>query len=765
MEKKRTLLITGATFGIGYELAKLFAHDGDQLVLVARSQARMTAVAEELAALGAAAAVPLVKNLADPAVPEEIFQAVTEMGLEIDVLINNAGFGDYGPYIHTVWKTNAEMVQVNITSLLHLTRLFLPGMAARSSGRILNVASTAAFQPGPDMALYYATKAFVLSFSEALAEECRGMGVTVTALCPGPTATEFQVRANTEGTGIGQSKRGPLRMMSAAEVAKVGYRGVLTGRRVVIPGAFNRVGAWSGRHLPRRLIMKTIKQLHRKRATATLLLAALLAGLAPMARAADEPQAIAREMRGVWVATVANIDWPSRPGLPVEEQQAEAVAILDRVEAMRMNTVVLQVRPQADALYPSELEPWSCYLTGAQGQAPEPFYDPLHFWIEQAHARGIELHAWLNPYRAGHPAMRSDYAGNSVVRRHPEWVHALADTGYYWMDPAVQGVQEHSLAVVLDLLHRYDLDGIHFDDYFYPYREYNLGRDFPDEVAWQAYQAGGGKMARDDWRRDAVNRFIQRLYKEIKKAKPWVKFGISPFGIYRPGYPAGYGGGFDQYAVLYADARLWFNKGWIDYYTPQIYWNIASMQTSFPVILGWWEGENTKGRHLWPGLYLRPGVAHEEMAREIVGQVMVTRGMIQQAPGTIQFSMRSLMNPDSVIFRALAGGPFARAALMPAFPWLDKKAPEPPVVQAAPDSSGWRISWQPKGKEAPFVYVLYLQRAGSWRPEIYPAGQHSVQLPVAAGKVTAVAVTAVDRCGNESKKKVISLEEITNAPF
>ena len=756
MEKKRTLLITGATFGIGYELAKHFARDGDQLVLVARNQARMTAVAEKLAALGAAAVIPLVKDLADPAAPEEIFQAVTEKGLEIDLLINNAGFGDSGPYLQTEWKTSAEMVQVNITSLLHLTRLFLPGMTARSSGRILNVASTAAFQPGPNMALYYATKAFVLSFSEALAEECLGTGVTVTALCPGPTATEFQVRAGTEGTGIGQSKRGPLKMMSAAEVAERGYRGVLAGRRVVIPGVFNRIGAWGGRHLPHRLIMKTIKHLHRKPTAAALLLAALLAGLAPAARAAGEPPAMAREMRGVWVATVANIDWPSRPGLPVEEQQAEAVAILDRVAALRMNTVVLQVRPQADALYPSELEPWSWYLTGAQGQAPVPFYDPLLFWIEQAHVRGIELHAWLNPYRAGHPAMGSGYAENSVVRRHPEWVHALADTGYYWMDPAVAGVQEHSLAVVLDILRRYDVDGIHLDDYFYPYREYNLGRDFPDDAAWQAYQAGGGKMARDDWRREAVNRFIQRLYKEIKKAKPWVKFGISPFGVYRPGYPEGYGGGFDQYAVLYADARLWFNKGWIDYYTPQIYWNIASMQTSFPVILGWWEGENKKGRHLWPGLYLRPGVPHEEMAREIVGQVMVTRGMIQKSPGTIQFSMRSLINPDSVIFRALAGGPFARAALMPACPWLDKKAPETPVVQAAPDSSGWRISWQPKGKEAPFVYVLYIQSGGSWRMEIHPAGSAFTRLPE---KVTAVAVTAVDRCGNESKKKVILLAQ------
>jgi len=525
--------------------------------------------------------------------------------------------------------------------------------------------------------------------------------------------------------------------------------------RLLFTGARSRRAGWSGRTRPHSLILKLIMEIHHK--PQILALCVLLATRTP-ARAGDEPPALLREMRGVWVATVANIDWPSRPGLPVAEQQAEALVILDRVQAMKMNAVVLQVRPQADALYASALEPWSYYLTGAQGQAPEPYYDPLEFWIEQAHARGLELHAWFNPYRAGHPAMHSAFSEQSVVRKHPEWVHALADTGYFWLDPALKGVQEHSLAVVLDVVRRYDVDGIHFDDYFYPYREYNRGGDFPDEAAWQAYLAGGGKLARDDWRRAAVNQFIEKVYKGIKKAKPWVKFGISPFGVYRPGYPEGYGGGFDQYAVLYADARLWFNKGWVDYYTPQIYWNIASPQTSFPVLLGWWERENRKKRQLWPGLYMRPEIERRQMALEIVNQVMVTRGMLPEAPGTILFSMRSLMAADSIHFKALAQGPFVRPALMPACRWLDDQAPDAPAVQVAANDSGWHLTWQPRGKEKAFLYGLYVKRAERWRPVLLPAAQTALDLPGREGRISAIAVTAIDRCGNESKRQVIRLE-------
>ena len=478
----------------------------------------------------------------------------------------------------------------------------------------------------------------------------------------------------------------------------------------------------------------------------------LLAGVLP---AAERPPEVLREMRGVWVATVANIDWPSRPGLTTAEQQAEVLAILDRIQAMQMNAVVLQVRPHADALYASELEPWSGYLTGMAGQSPDPWYDPLQFWIEQAHSRAIELHAWFNPYRAGHPAMHGEIPSQSVIRAHPQWVHALADTGYYWLDPAQQEVQDHSYAVVMDVVNRYDIDGVHFDDYFYPYREYNRGRDFPDSTTWAAYRAAGGGKSRDDWRRDAVNRFIKRVYKGIKKAKPWVKFGISPFGYYRPGHPAGMGGRFDQYAILYADARLWLNRGWIDYYTPQIYWSIANQQTSFPLLLKWWEKENKKRRNLWPGLYLRPGVENREMAVEIVNQVMVTRAMSEAGPGTILFSMKSLLNPDSVVFNALRRGPFSRPALVPASTWLDKKAPPPPELEAVRSEDGYQLSWRPRQERDLFLYVLQWKQEGRWNTLVLPASQRSRFIAVPSGRLESCMISAVDRCGNSSEPQVV----------
>lgn len=473
---------------------------------------------------------------------------------------------------------------------------------------------------------------------------------------------------------------------------------------------------------------------------------------------AEEPENIPspmREMRGVWVATVANIDWPSRPGLPVEEQKREALVILDRVKTLNMNMIALQVRPQADALYKSELEPWSFYLTGTMGKAPEPFYDPLQFWIDEAHARGIELHAWFNPYRANHPAMRSEVSELSVLKKHPGYVKKLGDRGYYWMDPSIQEVQDHSFAVVMDVVKRYDLDGVQFDDYFYPYRDYNDGNDFPDDDTYNAYVEKGGKMLRDDWRRDAVNRFIKRVYEGIKKEKPLVKFGISPFGVYRPGSPECFTAGFDQYSTLYADAKLWLNEGWMDYYSPQLYWNISRMDLSYPLLLKWWNDENTKKRHMWPGLFIRPEVNERDMALEIVNQIMITRGMVPDGPGTVIFSMQSLIPADSLSSRQLSAGPFRTQALVPLSLWLDDKAPEAPSVQAEKADTMLNISWSPQGSEQAFLYVLYVKNNGRWTSEILPAKELSAVRKLAG--TSAIAVSAIDRCGNESKKNIFTV--------
>ena len=291
---------------------------------------------------------------------------------------------------------------------------------------------------------------------------------------------------------------------------------------------------------------------------------------------------VAREFRAAWVATVANISWPSKPGLSTEQQQQEAIAQLDFLKAHHFNAVIFQVRPQADALYKSSLEPWSYYLTGIQGKAPAPYYDPLAFWVEAAHERGLELHVWLNPYRAHHVA-GGEVSDSSIVKRRPALMLKLKQ-GYWWFDPSLEGTQDHGVAVVMDLVKRYDIDGVHFDDYFYPYPSYNGNEDFPDSTSWKKYLADGGKLSRGDWRRESVNTFIHRLYKEIKSEKKHVKFGLSPFGIWRPGYPESVSG-FDQYEQLYADARLWLNKGWIDYFSPQLYWPINRPTQSFPVLM------------------------------------------------------------------------------------------------------------------------------------------------------------------------------------
>ena len=312
------------------------------------------------------------------------------------------------------------------------------------------------------------------------------------------------------------------------------------------------------------------------------------------------PQPV-REFRGAWVATVGNIDWPSEKGLSSGQQQAELLAILDRAVQLKLNAVIFQVRPACDAMYASKIEPWSEYLTGTMGRAPQPYYDPLAFAIAEAHKRGLELHAWFNPYRARVLGTGSPTSPDHISKRRPQLVRQYGK--FLWLDPGEKQVQDYSLSVIMDVVKRYDVDGIHFDDYFYPYKEKDAAgkeMDFPDDASWRRFGAGG-KLSRDDWRRENVNRFIERVYTSIKSSKPWVKFGVSPFGIWRPGYPAQVKG-FDSYAELYADSRKWLANGWVDYFAPQLYWSIDSPEQSFPALLRWWAVQNTRGRLLVAGM-------------------------------------------------------------------------------------------------------------------------------------------------------------------
>jgi len=464
-----------------------------------------------------------------------------------------------------------------------------------------------------------------------------------------------------------------------------------------------------------------------------------------------------REFRGAWVASVANIDWPSKPGLSTPQQQAEMRAILDKAVALNLNTVVLQIRPSADALYLSPLEPWSEYLSGTMGRAPDPFYDPLAFAVTEAHARGLELHAWFNPYRARQSEAHSAPSASHISRTRPAWVKSYGKQ--LWLDPGEPAARAYSLAVVFDVVRRYDIDGVHLDDYFYPYPEKDAkGRpvDFPDDPSWKRYRARGGRASRADWRRSNINDFVHRLYDGVKRLKPWVKVGISPFGIYRPGSPAQIKG-FDAYASLYADSRRWLSEGWVDYLSPQLYWKIEQAPQSFPVLLQWWEAQNRKDRHLWPGLYTSSvgkssvGKAGAKSSvwtsEEIIYQVKTTRG-IAGATGDLHFSMAALLEDRGGVASALAAGVYSDPALIPASPWLEgRNAPpvRPSVAVGADAATGARtITWQAAAGDAPWLWVVQTRAGTVWTTRILPAAQTAFALPASSD---AVAVSPVDRCG------------------
>lgn len=466
----------------------------------------------------------------------------------------------------------------------------------------------------------------------------------------------------------------------------------------------------------------------------------------------QQPNAM-REFRAAWIASVANINWPSKPGLSTADQQKEAIALLDLLQQLNFNAAILQIRPQADALYKSEIEPWSYFLTGKQGEAPNPYYDPLTFWVEAAHDRGIELHVWLNPYRA-HSLVGGEESAKSIVKAHPELVVQLKD-GQYWMDPSLKAVQDQSAAVVKDLVKRYDIDGVHFDDYFYPYDSYNGGADFPDDLSWNAYVKDGGKLKRADWRRASVNTFIKRIYKEIKAVKKHVKFGLSPFGIWRPGYPESIEG-YDQYDKLYADAKLWLNKGWIDYFTPQLYWKVNNIPQSFPVLLNWWKSENTKGRHLWPGMNVGLG-GDDKNVDEVINQVMITRGMLPNSKGAVYWSIAALVKHEK-LRKGLIEGPYQVHALVPQSTWLGHKKPKKPLVEVIPVDSSLIIKLSQPKENNIFRWVVYYKYAEKWAYQIMNRNDKSFtiknSIPTANGKsmnvLKLVRVSAIDRLGNES---------------
>ncbi|MFZ2490899.1 MAG: family 10 glycosylhydrolase [Thermoanaerobaculia bacterium] len=348
------------------------------------------------------------------------------------------------------------------------------------------------------------------------------------------------------------------------------------------------------------------------------------------------------ETRGVWVATVANIDWPSRRDLSAEEQQAELIRIFDRAAALGLNSVFLQVRPAADAIYPATHSPWSEYLTGTAGKAPT--YDPLAFAVEEAHRRGLELHAWFNPFRAKHASSTSPLPASHIGVRRSDAVRQYGRQ--LWLDPGDVAARNEVIGAIVDVVQRYDVDGVHVDDYFYPYPERTETGDaipFPDDPTWRSYRASGGRLDRGDWRRDNINRFVRSMYARVKAVRPEVKVGISPFGIWRPNHPAQIRG-FDAYSEIYADSRLWLRRGWVDYLAPQLYWPIDQQAQSFTTLLDWWMGQDRRDRGIVVGMSVSrvaSGRPNAITADEIARQIEAARKA--GARGFILFSARALM--------------------------------------------------------------------------------------------------------------------------
>ena len=464
------------------------------------------------------------------------------------------------------------------------------------------------------------------------------------------------------------------------------------------------------------------------------------APIEPPVKPDTTPPPITHEMRGLWVATVANIDWPSRNTLSADQQRAELVDILDRAKAAGFNAIFLQVRSNSDALYASTLEPWAVQLTGTQGK--DPGYDPLAFAVAEAHARGLELHAWINPYRAGSAADSASLAPTHVFHSHRDLVRVYGSS--LWLDPGEPGVQDWVIGVVKDIVQRYDVDGVHADDYFYPYQQRDASGatiDFPDSAS---YANSGSTLPRADWRRANVDQFIQRLYREVHALKPGIDVGMSPFGIWRPGNPPSVAG-LDAFATLYADSRKWLQEGWVDYLAPQLYWSIAAPQQSFTALLDWWASQNVLGRNLWPGMAayrVNDGSNSPFSATEIPDQIRATRAR-PGATGELLYNTNSTLKKNGGAVAASIASLYAGLALAPKSSWLDGAPPAAPAISV----NGARVTITPGAGERARWWLLRARTNGNWRSMLVFGDQLSVTLPSAPERLM---LNAVDEAANTS---------------
>lgn len=449
-----------------------------------------------------------------------------------------------------------------------------------------------------------------------------------------------------------------------------------------------------------------------------------------------------REFRGVWLHTVFQEQYRKRT---TAQNKACLARELDSLQRMGVNAVIFQVRPQADAFYASNIEPWSCYLTSG-GKAPVPFWDPLEFMVEECHRRGMELHAWLNPYRVTSSTRQiKTLPPGHIYHKHPE--RFVTYGGKLYFDPALPENREFIGKVVDDIVSRYDIDGIHFDDYFYPYPI--AGKPFPDDKSYARYSKG---MKRADWRRHNVDLLIEDIHRRIAAAKPWVRFGISPFGIYRnrSSHPSGSDTrGLENYGDLYADVLLWIKKGWIDYLMPQLYWEIGHKSASYSVLIDWWNKATDGSRHIYVGQDIDRTMSKGELAPKL--HMASEADRIQ---GICWWPGYSLMRNSGGAADSIACNYHAARALVPDYPWLGGSRPAP-VQGLRPESDG-RFSWERTktlGKASDVVkYAIYRFESRAEAKEADDAAPVAIvyNTEYQATEPGIYIVTALDRTNAES---------------
>jgi uncharacterized lipoprotein YddW (UPF0748 family) len=418
-----------------------------------------------------------------------------------------------------------------------------------------------------------------------------------------------------------------------------------------------------------------------------------------------------REMRAVWIATVENIDWPSTPYLTSAQQQQEMISLLDLVKEYNLNTVVFQIRPAADAFYASSLEPWSQWLSGMQGKAPEPFYDPLEFTIRECRKRGLDIHVWLNPYRAVRDTANNLTSPEHITNTHPDLFLTYGTTRYF--DPGLPGTRDHVARVVSDIVRRYDIDAIHMDDYFYPYRI--AGASFPDDTTFSRYHDLYLPSQRDDWRRNNVDQIIRQIHDSIKAIKPWIEFGISPFGVWRNGSRDTMGSatraGQTNYDDLFADILKWQKNGWIDYVVPQLYWHIGFAVADYAILAKWWNA-HTFGCPLYIGqafyrIDKKSLVKVWRKSNQITDQIMLNR-TYANIEGSMFFSAKYLRSNPRKLRQKLLSRAYRQPALPPSNIRITPVIPDMPGnPEIIVDKDSVRLSWTKGNFTKNFIIYKY----------------------------------------------------------